>query len=221
MIKACLTVEGKVQKVGYRDKVQEIARQCKLVGKVKNMEDGAVRIICEGEKKVIEDFKKRIKIKDELIDVKNISAAYEEPTGEFKYFKIGYGEVAEEIAESIGAGRRELVAVKQEVGGLRGDVGSLREDTSQGLSAVKQEVGSLKQEVGGLRGDTTKGLFAVKQEVHGFRNDMNQNFDAMDKKYLRISKNIETLTREIRNSNKNIQLLAKTFVKMVNALEKK
>jgi acylphosphatase len=187
--KACLTVEGKVQKVGYRDKVQEIARECKLVGKVKNMEDGTVEIICEGGKKVIEDFKKRIKIKDELIDVKNISASYEEPTGEFKYFKIEYGGVAEEIAESIGAGRSELVAVKQEVGGLRGD--------------------------------TIKGLSAVKQEVHGLRNDMNQNFDAMDRKYLRISKNIETLTREIRNSNKNIQLLAKTFVRMVNALENK
>lgn len=206
MIRARITVEGKVQRVGYRDKVQEIARDCKLVGRVRNIEDGTVEIICEGEKKVIEDFRRKIKIKDELIDVKKISATYEEPTGEFKYFKAEYGEVAEEIAESVGAGRRELVGVKEEVRGVKGEVGGLRKDMSK--------------EFGSLRKETSKGLYEVKREVHGLREDMNQNFGAMDRKYLRISKNIETLTREIRNSNKNTQLLAKTFVKMVNSLEK-
>lgn len=188
------------ESLGYRDRVQEIARECKLVGRVGNREDGTVEIICEGEKKAIEDFKRKIKIKDELINVENITAAYAEATGEFKYFKVEYGEVAEEIGESVGAGRRELIGVKEEVRGLRGDI---------------------KGEFGSLRKDTSQGLVAVKGEVHGLRKDMNQNFGAMDKKYLKISKNIETLTKEIKNSNKNIQLLAKTFVRMVNTLERK
>lgn len=221
LVRAVITAEGKVQKVGYRDRVQEIARECKLVGKVENREDGTVEIICEGEKKVIEDFKRKIKIKDELIEVKNISAAYEESTGEFKYFKIEYGGVAEEIGESVGAGRRELIRVGEEVHGLRNDVGGLRKDTSQGFVGVKAKVSDLKQEVGGLRKDTSQGFAGVKEEVHGLRSDMNQNFGTMDKKYLKISKNMETLTKEIKNSNENIQLLAKTFVRMVNTLERK
>jgi hypothetical protein len=128
-------------------------------------------------------FKKRIKIKDELIDVKKISATYEEPTGEFKYFKIEYGEVAEEIAESIGAGRRELIAVKQEVGGLR-------EDTSQGFVAVKEEIGRLRE-------DTSQGFVAVKEELHGFREESKANFETLGNK---MDSNFENLGTKMDNN---------------------
>ncbi len=221
VVRAVITVKGKVQKVGYRDNVQEIARERKVVGKVKNLEDGTVEITCEGEKRAIEDFKRGIKIKDSLIDVKSISATYEEPTGEFRYFKIEHGEVAQEIGESVGAGRRELIAVKEEIGGLRKDTHHGFTTVRKEIGGLRKDVGGLRKDVGGLRRDTTTGFSSVKNEVSKLRIDTNKNFSAMDTKYLKISLNIETLTKEIRNSNRNTQLLAKTFVKMVKALEKK
>ena len=57
--------------------------------------------------------------------------------------------------------------------------------------------------------------------ISRLREDTNLNFKAMDDKYAKISSSIEHLTREIKSSNQDIKTLAETFVKLVNALEKK
>jgi len=46
-IKAEITAKGTVQKVGYRDYVQEKARKLSVKGYVENLRDGSVRIVCE------------------------------------------------------------------------------------------------------------------------------------------------------------------------------
>ncbi len=115
MVRARITVRGKVQRVGFREIVQEIARELGVVGEVRNLKTGEVEIIVEGEKREIEDFKKSIEINDELIEVKEITKTFEESTGEFEYFEIKYGELQEEFTESIGAGRRELIAIKETI----------------------------------------------------------------------------------------------------------
>lgn len=57
--------------------------------------------------------------------------------------------------------------------------------------------------------------------ISRLREDTNLNFRTMDGKYLKISSNMEQLTREIRDTNQNIRTLAETFVKLVDALEKR
>lgn len=46
-IKAEKTAKGTVQKVGYRDYVQETGRKLNIKGYVKNLRDGSVKIVCE------------------------------------------------------------------------------------------------------------------------------------------------------------------------------
>ncbi|GCC09983.1 acylphosphatase [archaeon] len=115
MCRSRITVMGRIQRVGFRETVQEIARELGVVGEVRNLKTGDVEIIVEGEKRKIVDFIKAIDINDGLIDVKKITKPFEEPTGEFKYFEIKYGELQEEFTESIGAGRRELIAIKETI----------------------------------------------------------------------------------------------------------
>jgi len=73
-----------VQKVGYRDFVQDTARELGITGYVENLEDGNVKIVCEGEEAKIERFISDIKVKKDFLDVSETSVKYEESTGEFK-----------------------------------------------------------------------------------------------------------------------------------------
>jgi len=58
-----IIIKGKVQKVGYRDYVEEVARRFNIVGFVENLKDGNVRILCEADEKIIDDFLKAINVK--------------------------------------------------------------------------------------------------------------------------------------------------------------
>lgn len=58
-----IIAKGKVQKVGYRDYVEEVARSLGIVGFVENLKDGSVKIVCEGEEEMIKKFIQEINIK--------------------------------------------------------------------------------------------------------------------------------------------------------------
>ncbi|MEM4360175.1 MAG: acylphosphatase, partial [Candidatus Bilamarchaeaceae archaeon] len=101
-IRLRITVYGRVQRVGYRDAVVEIARKLNLKGTVKNLEDEvSVEIIAEGEEKQLDEFLKLIHIKRYPIEVEKIDVHKEKPTGEFRYFKIVRGDPDEEIGERL------------------------------------------------------------------------------------------------------------------------
>ena len=90
MKRITITVEGRVQGVGYRASVQRKAREENLVGWVKNMPDGTVKIVSEG---TDEDFKKLIRIAREgsgLSHVQNIETETSEAEGAFTDFEIAH-----------------------------------------------------------------------------------------------------------------------------------
>jgi acylphosphatase len=49
MIEMQCVVEGKVQRVGYRDYVEQAAKELELVGFVRNRSDGSVIVLAQGE----------------------------------------------------------------------------------------------------------------------------------------------------------------------------
>jgi acylphosphatase len=53
-------VSGRVQGVGFRYFVQELAQQANLTGWVRNLWDGRVEIIAEGDRLVLEKFLSRV-----------------------------------------------------------------------------------------------------------------------------------------------------------------
>ncbi len=134
MKRAILIAKGKVQKVGYRDFVQDNARELEITGYVENLEDGNVKIVCEGKKPKIGDFIRGIKVKKAFIDVVETSVEYEEPTGEFKVFKIKYGEVAEELGDRLGAALLYMGATNQKI-----DAGRAENKQGFGMLAGKMD----------------------------------------------------------------------------------
>jgi len=96
-----ITAKGRVQKVGYRDEVEEIARKLNVTGFVENVKPYDVRKVAEGEDEHIDVFIKRLKINKFPIDVESVEVNFDDFRGEFEYFEIKRGEWGEEIVERL------------------------------------------------------------------------------------------------------------------------
>ncbi len=89
MNQATIFYSGTVQGIGFRYTVHRLATNLELKGWVKNLADGRVQLVVEGEKPVIEQLCERIKdqfdgyIANEAIDI-------EEAKGSYKDFQIIY-----------------------------------------------------------------------------------------------------------------------------------
>jgi len=101
MKRARIIVKGRVQRVGYRDEVEEIARRLGIKGFVENVKPYDIRIVTEGEDEAISEFIERIKIKRFPIDVESVEVNFEDFKGEFEYFEIKRGDWQEELGERL------------------------------------------------------------------------------------------------------------------------
>lgn len=81
---------GMVHGVGFRFTAEHIAHQLGVSGWVKNLPDGRVELLSEGEEKALKEFLGKIRngpLKDYIQDV---DISWSEPTGEFKDFDIRF-----------------------------------------------------------------------------------------------------------------------------------
>jgi len=177
MIRAELLVRGAVQKVGYRDYVQEAARRLGVKGFVENLRDGSVRIVCEAEERIMDEFIKLVDVEKDLIAVGSIEVVGREPAvGEFEYFDIKYGPLEEELGERLVAAYKIAVASREEMKASRGDVKMLREETRSGFKELRGGIGAM-------------------------HTDMNRNFAEMAGRYDvisdRLGEAVEAMKREL------------------------
>jgi len=86
--RAHIYVSGHVQGVCYRDFTQKWASSLNLTGWVKNLYDGRVEAVAEGDKEKIETLVNKMKEGPSLANVENTDFSWEEYTGEYKDFRI-------------------------------------------------------------------------------------------------------------------------------------
>ncbi|RLI89543.1 MAG: acylphosphatase, partial [Candidatus Altiarchaeales archaeon] len=108
MKRITVIAKGEVQRVGYRDEVQRIARKLGIKGYVENIKPYDVKIVAEGEEKKLEEFIKAIKIKRFPIEVESLDVKWERATDEFEYFEIKRGPPEEELGERLDAAAKYL-----------------------------------------------------------------------------------------------------------------
>jgi len=101
MKRAVIIAKGEVQRVGYRDAVEKIARKLKITGFVHNLKPYDVRIVAEGEDDNIDRFIEEIKIKKLPINVESTEVSFEKFKGKFKFFEIKRGNWKEELGERL------------------------------------------------------------------------------------------------------------------------
>jgi acylphosphatase len=87
-VRADIRVTGNLCDSGYRSLVRRAAQSLNLKGYVEADSYDSVRIVCEGDKKAIEELCRRIRIKDGFIEVESVRRRLDRPKGEFKVFEV-------------------------------------------------------------------------------------------------------------------------------------
>ena len=79
---------GRVQGVGFRFTVKQLARGFEVIGTVRNLLDGRVELQAEGEKAELEEFRKAIQDSELGSLIRQEEAGVSEARNEFRGFEI-------------------------------------------------------------------------------------------------------------------------------------
>jgi len=217
-------VEGRVQRVGYRDLVERVARNLGVKGYVENLRGGNVQIVCEAEETVLERFVKQIDVKEDFVEVDRVRIVEKsEATGEFENFEIRYGRLEEEFGERMGTAIEYAKA-------MRGDLRDMHKDLKEGITGIKEGVEAmhmdikkmhkdLKDEVVGVCGevrdmhkDLKDEIVGVRGEVRDMHTDMNKSFGEMAERYDAISSELVRTREELTRAVNGLLKLIEEFI---------
>ena len=194
-----VVVKGEVQKVGYRDSVQKIARSLDVKGYVENLRDGNVFIVCEGEDENINKFVEEIDIRKHFTHVREVEITKEsDSTGEFEYFDIKYGKLEEELGERMGTGIAYAGATWEETK-------ATHEDLKGGFNGTRKDIQAMHE-------DLKEGFKGTQDDIKAMHKDMNKNFNELDNKYHSVSKNLEGLNENLTTVVEGLTTLIKDHI---------
>jgi len=186
-----ITVTGKVQRVGYRRHILDLAQELNLNGYIKNQPDGTVQIFIQGPKEKIEAFIKRIR-KPPLGKVETIQIKEAKINPKIKTFKIIYGELAEELQEGFGAMQTVFLEYWKE------------------FRDYKKEFRNYREEFRDYR-----------NEFRSFTKRTEEKFNTILNKYGEISEKLTTILETlVRESKETRQTLIETMKLLKQAIEK-
>jgi len=83
-------VSGRVQGVFFRSNTRKEAKKLGLSGWVRNLSDGRVEVVAEGERELLEELLRYLHRGPSFARVDKVEAKFEKATGEFKGFEVRY-----------------------------------------------------------------------------------------------------------------------------------
>lgn len=81
-------VSGKVQQVSYRVYVQDAATELQLVGYVKNMSDGTVEVVAQGQPDVLKEFVEYLHEGSLMSKVESVAIDWVSPKVTYEEFSV-------------------------------------------------------------------------------------------------------------------------------------
>jgi len=89
-VRAHVFVSGFVQGIFFRYETRKMAYRRNVTGWVRNLSDGRVEAVFEGEKRDVDEMIAFCRRGPEGAVIKDVEISWEEPTGEFRDFQIRY-----------------------------------------------------------------------------------------------------------------------------------
>ncbi len=172
---ANITVSGLVQGVGFRYMTRRLAKKHALKGKVENLEDETVRIVCEGKKTNIEGFADAIRRAPEPVEVDDIHIEYVKPTGMYQNFTIVMGDMLKEMVEGHATGAVYLDFILQKQDQMLGKQDQMLGKQDQMLGKQDQMLG--KQE---------ETITEIRTLSSSIRNTMDSRFQRLEDEIIKI-----------------------------------
>ena len=90
-VRAHVYISGRVQGVFFRSTAKEWADELNVKGWIRNLPDGRVEAVLEGDKREVDELIELMKRGPPLAIVEKIEIIWEDYKGEFKDFRIRYG----------------------------------------------------------------------------------------------------------------------------------
>ncbi len=196
-----ILARGEVQRVGFRDVVQRIARNLALSGTVENQEPYDVRIVGEGKEEALKEFVDALRIGDGPIQVRQLEVRWTSATGEFPYFKILRGDWQEELGErfdvAVGLLHRgiELGEENLAVSRMMLDKQDQMLDKQDASISILQEIKADTSEIGAIREEVS----ATREEARRGREEIISTLksDRLEEKYEQLSQEIAEIKAAI------------------------
>ena len=174
-----------MQRVNYRDYVQDLAFRYGLRGYVENMPDNTVEIICEGPGEKISEFVKAIQEGVELskgdglgpfckyADIKRVIVLEgdRQPLGKYVGFSIHYGTFQEELTQKFGVAQYALEGMdgKLDYMGVKLDSMDSKLDSMNGkLGSIDKKFDKIDKKFGVFREisqNTAESLEAINKTL--------------------------------------------------------
>ena len=167
-------ISGKVQRVGYRARVIQLANCMGITGIIENLSDGRVRIIAEGDEEKMELFEGYIDIKNTFIQVTSIEKIYSQPYGEFgSFYKlVGTRETDSRLDEGIGV----LKDMRDLLNSICNKQGQMLGKQDQMLGKQDQMLGKQDE----MLGKQDEILFEIKDMNRSLNDKMDKVLDKSD-----------------------------------------
>jgi acylphosphatase len=217
MVRKRILIEGDVQDVAYRIFVKKVAKDLKIKGLVRNLPDGTVEVLCETDEKVLKKFLAALKScrydgMQNAGRVSNIDVFDQKQRARpFKSFEIDYGHKVKGLAKEE-MHRQELMVYHGS---------ELRSEMRSGFDKLGKRVDSGFKGLGQKMDNGFNGLGqkveGVGEKVQSMHKDMNEKFTGMEQKYHTINKNIERSDGNIERMTKEISVIAKALLELVES----
>ena len=196
MRRANIRIKGNVQMAGFRTFIKNIADSLNVTGFAENVEDGSVKVICEGEEEGINKLTNSIKESSpSFASIEGMNVAYEEYKGEFTGFERRGADVPKEDKDEAMLRYMQSFDKKGEVminilSSMNETLKSVKEDTSNML--VKQDMVLQKQE------DTIEAIDRSKEEIVTEISSLREDLKSyMENKFAKIEYEIAGIKAKI------------------------
>ncbi|RLE42338.1 hypothetical protein DRJ19_04350 [Candidatus Woesearchaeota archaeon] len=198
--RARIIVKGRVQRGGYRDKVDRVAFDLNISGYVRNLEDGSVEIVCEGEREVIEEFIEKIRIEKYPVRVTGIDVEWGEYKGEFEEFDIIRDEdFAKAVYDRMDAAAEYLSDIYEILRGVDKKQDKMLEKQDKMLEKQDETIKEIREVKKGVdRLNEKMDTVAEKVDAVGEKVDrVGEKVDAVGEKVDRVSEKIDDMREDL------------------------
>ena len=163
-----ITVSGKVQRVGFRDKVEDLAMNYDIMGYVENRPKKEAFILAQGKKENLDQFCKMVQKLDPPCKVTSIKITEHPCENNYDVFSIVRGDPNEELAERFDNAVFYLHSIDQKQDKML---------EKQDKMLEKQDIMSGKQDIMiDLQKESISLQTNTFNEIHALRKDITDSF---------------------------------------------
>jgi acylphosphatase len=201
-----LVVKGDVQAVGYRTEVQKAAVKFNIVGNVQNIEDGTVKVVCEGSKDDLERFIRAIRIRRGRIYVDGILRTPGHATGGFNRFRIERGPLSRDALEIMERLDTGMIMTKEGFGEISRGQRKMHRDLSGGQRSMHHGLLNGQER---MHSDLSLGQQKTIKAIKSMDSNMGKRFDHLDSKYGEFGNTLKGMARDVKGTRKATDRMGK------------